>query len=257
MSVLAFLKSPVVSRKRRIFPNTDPRDPEVRLTLRSELFLIAHDDETGREHVDRQSLVLALAGSLLLELCADQRILIGKRFDTRTARYHPDPRRITITEPAPYGDPLTDAAMTQLKKTGGPIYVSDFIRQFATLDLYDRVQGDMLAIGVLRRATRRRFGLFTKDVYLPVKKAYPVRIRTWLRNLAKPRNRMDPHPDFPNMQTVALAGLATALGLTRNLYYPEPGVLHGKLMDLITGTYDSTIRDVHNEINPTNRRYVR
>jgi hypothetical protein len=257
MSVLAFLERPAVTRQRRVFPSPDPRDPEVRLTARAELFLIAHDDETGRAHLDERSLCLGLAGAILSELWLDHRILIGKRYDIHTATYVPDPGRIMITDPTPYGDPLTDAAISLLNRTGGPTYVTDFIRAFATLDLYDRVRGDLLALGVLRRTTRRRFGLFRKDTYLAVKKAWAVRARTKLRDLPNPRSSTAPVTEFPDMQTVALAGLVTALGLTRNLFHSDPGVLHDKLMNFISRTYDSTVRDVHAAINPAKRRHVR
>jgi len=258
MSNLAFLKRPVVTRKRRVFPSTDPLAPEVRLALRSELFLIAHDDQTGREHLDRRFFCLGLAGSVLLELSLEQRIMIGNHYVIRDGRYIHDPGRILIKDPGCYGDPLTDAAITLLNRTGGPLHVTDFIRQFATLDLYDRVKGDMIATGVLHRTTHRRFGfLGTTDRHLAVKPFWAVRARTKIRDLATPRDRTAPIPDFPDLQTVALTALVTALGLTRNLFHTEPGVLHGRLMDIITGLHNSTARDVHAAITPANRRYVR
>ncbi|HEX6074617.1 MAG TPA: GPP34 family phosphoprotein [Micromonosporaceae bacterium] len=253
MNISALLERPV-TKYRRIFPSTDPRDPQVRLPLRTELFLIAHDDQTGRAHIDQHSLSLGLAGAVLLELWLTMRILIGRAYLVRDGVYTPDPGRITITDPTPYGDPLTDAAMNLLKRTGGQTYVSDFIREFATLDLYDRVRGDMLAIGVLHRVTRHRLNLFRRETYLPVTTAYSVQVRTWLRNLATPRDHTQPLTDLPDMQTVALAGLVTALGLTRHLYHADPGALHRRLMDIITRLYDNTIRDVHAAINPSQRR---
>jgi hypothetical protein len=56
------------------------------------------------------------------------------------------------------------------------------------------------------------------------------------------------------MQTVALTGLVTALGLTRHLFHADPAQLHTRLMDIITRLYDTTIRDVHAAINPSQRR---
>jgi hypothetical protein len=253
MNLSALLERPV-TRNRRVFPSTDPRDPQVRLPLRTELFLVAHDDDTGHAHTDQRPLSLGLAGAVLLELWLTRRVLIGRAYQVRDGVYAPDPGRITITDPTPYGDPLTDAAMNLLKRTGGQTYVSDFIREFATLDLPDRVRGDMLAIGVLHRVTRRRFGLFRREAYLPVKRAYPVQVRTWLRNLATPGVHTQPQTDAPDMQTVALAGLVTALGLTRHLFHSDPGALHRQLMDIITRLYDNTIRDVHAAINPNQGR---
>jgi len=49
----------------------------------------------------------------------------------------------------------------------------------------------------------------------------------------------------------------TALGLTRNLFHPEPAQLHGQLMDIFTRTYDSMVRDVHAAVNPANRHRVK
>ncbi|HEX6077524.1 MAG TPA: hypothetical protein VFZ32_19980, partial [Micromonosporaceae bacterium] len=96
-----------------------------------------------------------------------------------------------------------------------------------------------------------------KEKYLPVKTAWAVQARSKLRNLATPRNRTDPLTDFPDMQTVALAGLVTALGLTRHLYHPEPATLHGQLMDMIGRLYDTTIRDVAAAINPSGGHRIR
>ncbi|HEX2416994.1 MAG TPA: GPP34 family phosphoprotein [Micromonosporaceae bacterium] len=252
MNISALLER-TVTKSRRVFPSTNPRDPEVRLPLRTELFLVAHDDETGRAHLDQHSLCLGFAGAVLLELRLSKRVLIGREYLVRDGRYGPDPGRITITDPTMWGDPLTDTAMSLLMRMGGATYVSDFIREFASLDLYDRVRGDMLAIGVLRRVTRRWFGLFRRDTYLPTKKAYPVKVRTWLRDLAVPRDHTDPNPELPHMQTVALAGLVTALGLTRNLFHSDPAWLHTRLMDIIGRLYDNTVRDVHAAINPARR----
>jgi hypothetical protein len=257
MGSLAFLERSAVTRRRRVFPSNDPLDPEARLTLRAELFLIAHDDTTGREHLDRRFLCLGLAGAILHELALEQRILIGKSYVIRSGRYTHDPGRITITDPERYGDPLTDAAINLLKRTGGPTYVTDFIREFATLDLYDRVRGDLLALGVLYRTTYRRFGLFRRERYLAVKQDWAVRARTQVRNLLRPRRRTDPIPDFPELQTVALAGLIAGLGLARNLDHSEPAQLHRSLMDMISRLYDNTVRDVQAAITPANRRYVR
>lgn len=201
-----------------VIRSTDPRDADFRLPLRAELFLLAHDDATGQAHLDRRS-------------------------------------RITILDIERYGDPLTDAAITLLRRTGGALYVTDFLRQFATLDLYDRVRGDMIAAGVLRRVPYRRFRFFRlRDRYLAVRPEWVVRARAKVRYLADPRSRTESSPD---MQTVALASLVTALGLTRNLFHAEPVRLHGKVMDMIRRFYDSTPWDVQTAINPANLRYAR
>jgi len=252
---LAVLKRRRPMRQRRIVPN--PRDPEIRLPLRTELFLIAHSDETGRNHLSRKALNLGLAGAVLMELSLTERIQIGKQYRIRDGGYVKDTGRITIIDPEFYGDPLTDQAMKLIRTTGGRFHASEFIDQFATPDLYDRVQGDMLATGVLKREIHRRFGLFRREVYSPVDGRHPIQIRSKVRDLANPRHPDDPGFELPNIQTVALAGLVAALGLARHLYHSDPAILHMKLMDLIHRLYDNTIRDVYAAINPAKRRRVR
>jgi len=245
MSVSA-LSDPPVTSNGRTFPGTDPGDPQVRLPLRTELFLLAHDDDTGNPHLDQRALCSGLAAAILLELWQTGRILIGKAFRVRDGYYTPDPGRITIIGPTALGDPLADDAMSLLNRTGGPIYVTDFLRKFTTPDLYDRVQGHMIATGILRRFTRRRFRLFRRDTFRATTPVYAVRTRAWLRSLAHPRD----NTTQPNVQTVALAGLITALGLTRNLYHADSAALHARLTNTLYRSYDNTIREVTNPLNP-------
>lgn len=245
MSVSA-LSEPPVTTNGRILPSPDPRDPQVRLPLRTELFLLSHDDDTGNPHLNQRALSLGLAAAILLELWQNRRILIGKAFRVRDGYYTPDPGRITIIDPTPLGDPLSDAALSLLQRTGGPTYVADFLGKFATPDMYDRVQGDMIARGILRRWTRRRFRFFRQDTFRATTPVYAVRTRAWLRSLAHPRNTNDQ----PHVQTTALAGLVTALGLTRNLYHADSAALHAKLTNTLYRNYDNTIRDVTNTLNP-------
>jgi hypothetical protein len=249
---LAVLERRRPMRQQRIVPN--PNDPHTRLPLRAELFLIAHSDQTGKNHLGRRALNLGLAGAILLELWLTGRIQIGKQFLIRNGRYTHDTGRITITDPELYGDPITDQAMTLLRQTGGQLRATDFIRQFATHDLYDRVQGDMLATGVLKRQVRRRFGIFRREIYRSVHKRYPIQVRSKVRDLAVPPRPDDPDFQLPDMQTVALSGLVAALGLARHMHHSEPAELHRTLMDHIHRTHDNTIRDVATAINPTRIR---
>ncbi|HEX2419685.1 MAG TPA: GPP34 family phosphoprotein [Micromonosporaceae bacterium] len=201
--------------------------------------------------MDRRILNLGLAGAILLELWLTGRIQIGKDFQIHLNTYRPDPGRISIVDPEFYGDPLTDRAMKLIRTTGGRFYAAEFIRQFATPDLYDRVQGDMLATGVLKREVRRR-----PRGHLG-RRPYPIQIRSKVRDLANPRHPDDSGFELPDMQTVALSGLVAALGLARHTYHSEAAQLHGTLMDLVHRLYDNTIRDVVAAINPASRRHAR
>jgi hypothetical protein len=178
-------------------------DEYQRLSLRAELFLIAHDDDTGRRHIDKRRLALGLAAAVLLELWLACRIRIGWRPDARYAAWHPNPGQITILDASPTGDPIIDTALRLLWNLGGTPKISDFVRQFAATNLYDRVRGQMIATGILRRATRRRFRFFRAETYLSSHPRFPVRARTGVRNL----DRAGPTP--PARHRVGRAGHRT------------------------------------------------
>jgi len=249
MNLAAVLERPKPMWQRRIVPTDDPRDPQPRLPLRTELFLIAHNDKTGKRHLSRRVLTRGLAGTVLLQFALTGQIQIGKRPKVREAGYTEDTGRISLIDTTLYGDPIDDAAMKQLRTTGGPLRVRDFIRAFATPDLYDRIKGDMIATGVLKREIHYKWGFIRTERYVPTKDAYPIQARSKIRDLFNPRHPNDPGLQLPNLQTIALAGVTAALGLARHLYHPQPGLLHKQLMNLIHRLHDNTIRNVTNTIH--------
>ncbi|HEX2419849.1 MAG TPA: GPP34 family phosphoprotein [Micromonosporaceae bacterium] len=212
--------------------------------LRAELFLIAHDDETGQSHIVPTRLELGLAAAILLELWLDGKIQIGWRFIARQGIYEADPGLITVRDAAPTGDSLKDAALAMLWHTAGP-RVSDFIRAFAATNLYDRVRGDMIATRVLHRITRRRF--FRRvDSYPAAYQDHPVRARTRVRDLAtsdlvtgRHTSRRNVTPPDPN--DVALTALLVAVGLRRHLHSSDETLQYG--LDAVT-RLNPTIRDI-------------
>jgi hypothetical protein len=217
-------------------------DEYQRLPLRAELFLIAHDDDTGRRHIDKRRLGLGLAAAVLLELWLARRIRIGWRPDARYAAWHPNPGQITILDASPTGDPIIDAALRLLWNLGGTPRISDFVRQFAATNLYDRVRGQMIATGILRRATRRRFRFFRAETYLSSHPRFPVRARTGVRNLTGQAQ--------PRQHDIALAGLVTGLGLTRYLYPPDmsPAELQRRLAEILRSQH--SVREVAGSVTP-------
>jgi Golgi phosphoprotein 3 (GPP34) len=94
-----------VDEARTVLPTTPER--MARLPLHAELFLLAHDDDTGEPHINRRSLALGLAGAILLQLWLTQRVAIGWTYDMATRRWAPKPGRIALTTADPTGDPLS------------------------------------------------------------------------------------------------------------------------------------------------------
>ena len=226
MSVQMIERSDVI-RNRPQAPQSQG-DEYRRLPLRAELFLIAHDDDTGRCHVDKRRLAIGLACAVLLELWLARRIRIGWRPDARSGGWHRNPGHITILDATLTGDPIIDAALRLLWNLGGTPRISDFVRQLAdTTNLYDRVRGQMVAAGTLRHTTRRRFWFFRTATHLSCHPGFPVRARTGVRSLTRQGQ--------PRHHDIALAGLVTALGLTRHLYPPDMSLaeLQQRLADIL------------------------
>jgi hypothetical protein len=89
---------------------------------------------------------------LLLELWFAGRVHIGWRYDIHRAGWVPDPGRIGVLNAEPTGDPIADAALGMLWRSGTIGYVGEFLREFATPDLYERARAYLVATGLLLSA---------------------------------------------------------------------------------------------------------
>lgn len=224
------------------------RDDLTPLSLRAELFLLAHNEDTGEPHHGKRSATTGLAAAVLLELWFAGRIHIGWRYDVRRGGWVPEPGRIGVLNTEPTGDPIADTALHMLWRSGTIGYVRDFLREFATPDLYERSRAYLIACGLLRRTELRRFW-FRRRGYVPAKPAFPVRARTRVRDIATRRREAKSQYDE---HYLALAALVTALGLTPNLRPPAgtPARLARRLREIV-GTYaDPAIRDTANALAP-------
>ncbi|HEX6075948.1 MAG TPA: GPP34 family phosphoprotein [Micromonosporaceae bacterium] len=232
----------------RRFPTNHDGQSDV-LSLRSELFLIAHNETTGHPHVEKRSLTLGLAAAVLLELWFADRIRIGWRPDARNGIWQQHPGHITVLDATPTGDPITDTALTLLWNLGGTPRINDFVRAFTTTNLYERVRGHMIAAGTLCQTPRRRFRFFHTDAYLPTHTAYPIRIRARIRNLATQRHTDHEQIDHHGL---ALAALVTMLRLGAYLYPPDmsPAQLQQRLNEITKDRSHTAIGEVTAAIRP-------
>jgi hypothetical protein len=186
-----------------------------RLPLRAELYFVAHDDDRGTAHIRPRVLAVGLAGAVLLELWLAGRVYPGWRFDPATARWMPGPGQLAVVVPHPLGDPLADAALAavrSVRRASQPErQLRDWLRQFTFTDPYERVRADMVAAGVLRRTSRRRYGM-ARDRYVATDDAWAVRARARVRSAVTAT---------PDRQCTALCGLVDVLHLVPHLYSPE------------------------------------
>lgn len=227
---------------------TGHRDDPTELPLRAELFVLAHDDDTGHLRTTRRTLERTLAAAVLLELWLAGRIAIGWRYNARHGVWDPDPGRITINNPEPTGDPINDTALTTLVRSGTP-NITDFVRQFATTDLYERVRGDLIATGTIRRTTRRRFGFRFRETHRTADPALPFRVRAAIRDAITLFE-----PEQPDYRTIVQAALVAAAGLTTYLYPTGTPVhrLRQRIHTVIHNRSDTTISEITDAI--TSRR---
>jgi hypothetical protein len=229
-------------------------DRSFRLPLHTELFLVAHNDTTGQAHLGQTALCRGLAGAILLELWLTWRIQIGWRYDARNGVATLEPGLIRVIDPDLIGDPLTDAALAHIWRTGGALHVRQFVKEFATPDLYDRVRADMVATGVLRRVTRRRLLFSRQEAHIPVHPRLSLRARSSVRAVADNPNHTHAEDQESNRQAQALAGLVLALGLTRHVIPVSPAEIQRKLIDLLAGQRDPAIRETVAALAPRRHR---
>ncbi|KIR61322.1 hypothetical protein TK50_26875 [Micromonospora haikouensis] len=204
-----------------------------RLPLRDELFMLAHDDDTGRLHVHRRALALGLAGAVLIDLHLAARVIVDP----------PDPtspvpgQRLRLRTDRPVGDLIADAALASLHPTRTAPPLRTWLRHFA-VDLYDRTRAGLVTTGILRPHRQRRLaGIAHRDTYLPTHCKWSVVPRARLCYLAQGREQ-------PNDHTAALAGLVAVLGLTTHLYLDNDPTTLTTRLTTIADQHHRAVRDI-------------
>jgi hypothetical protein len=223
-------------------PSAPRHDQPERMALRTDVFLISHDDDTGRPHLDKQSIAVGLAGAVLLELWYAGRVRLGWHGNPRHGTWQRNHAQVTLTDASATGDAINDAALVLLWRMGGTVDTHRFIEHFASTDLYEQVRDYLVTKGVLRPFTRRRYWFFRTEHRRPASAVHPVKAHARIRNVARLHR--------PRTQDTALAALVTALGLTpyfRLGDYSVSGV-HLQLAELIGPQHP--IRDIARTIRP-------
>jgi hypothetical protein len=174
------------------------------LSLAEEIVLLSLDDETGRP-VGRSGMApdLALAGALLMDLS------LARRIDT-------DRDRLWVSDPAPTGDPVADAALARLAAPGAPgdargaILLLARDAAAARAALLDR----LVEAGLLRRAESRFLWVFADRSFPKAAgRAEAADARARLRAVLLAE-------EIPAPRDALLLGVARAAGLLPLLFQP-------------------------------------
>lgn len=142
-----------------------------------------------------------LAGSELVRLAAAGRVDIVRG-------------RIVIRDTAPTGDPLLDAALASMDGPDGPIAKAWVAR--LRPDLVRQYLARAEAAGIIRADRRKALGFIPVTRWTVVDTARAARARARLAEVAAGTGPVDP-------ARAALAGLASAVGLTRVLFPGRDG----------------------------------
>ncbi|NES16538.1 MULTISPECIES: GPP34 family phosphoprotein [Micromonospora] len=203
------------------------------LSLRDELFLLGHDDDTGQPHIHRQTLALGLAGAVLIDLFLAGRIVLDTTDDTGPG----GEQRLRLHLDRPVGDLIADTALASIRYARPTPPLRGWLPGFAA-DLYDRTRAGLQAGGILRHDVRRRLGgLARTDRYLPTDLKWPVVARARLHYIATGRSQPDNH-------TAALGGLIATLGLTNHLYLADDTAALTVQLRTIAEQHHRQVRDI-------------
>jgi hypothetical protein len=222
-------------------------DQPERMPLRTDLFLISHDDDTGRPHLEKHSIAVGLAGAILLELWYAGRVRLGWHGNPHQHTWQRNHTHVTLLNATPTNDPIHDAAIGLLWRLGGTVNIKRFIEQFATTDLYEAVRDHLTDTGILRRFYRRRFLFLRTEHRRPANAVHPVKARARIRDVAR---LLQPHT-----RDTILTALVVALNLTphaRLIDYSISG-LHIQLTELIGPQHP--IHDITKAIAPYRLRF--
>jgi hypothetical protein len=235
------------SGRRGATPRTPRQDQPEPMSLRTDLYLLAHNDDTGQPHLDKHTIAVGLAGAVLLELWYAGRVRLGWHGNPHQHTWQRNHTQVTLLNATPTDDTINDAALVLLWRMGGTTDTRRFIHQLATTNLYEAVRDHLTTTGILRTFTRRRYWLLRTKHRRPASAVHPVKAHARIRNVARLHR--------PRTQDTNLAALGTALGLTAHLRLGDYSVsgLHIQLTEHIGPQHP--IRDIAKAIRPHHHTY--
>ncbi len=193
------------SSRRDTTPGVPRQDEPERMPLRTDVFLIAHCDDTGLPRLDKHSVSVGLAAAVLVELWHARRVRLGWHGNPDQCTWERNHTEITLIDASATGDHINDAALLLLWQMGGTVNTDQFINHFAATNLYDAVRDHLTDQRILHRFYRRRFLFFRTEHRRPRSAVHAVKARARIRNVARLYR--------PHYKDTALAALVTALGL--------------------------------------------
>lgn len=167
------------------------------LGLADELFMVGHNEYTGKTVINAEMLDAGLAGAALAELILQRRVTVvaGK---------------VAVDDPRPWGDPVTDVVLREIHSRGSEFVPRAWVEHLRG-NVGEVVAQRVVAAGMIRR-DEQRSGLSRK---LTVR--YPaVNALTATRPLVRLSYYLQ-RPAQIDAQTATLAALVKATGLEQRI----------------------------------------
>jgi hypothetical protein len=167
------------------------------LGLADELFMVGHNEYTGKTVINQEMLDAGLAGAALCELILQRRVNVvaGK---------------VAVDDPRPWGDPVTDVVLREIHSRGNEFVPRAWIEHLRG-NVGEVVAQRVVGLGMARR-DEQRSGLSRK-----VTVRYPaVNALTATRPLVRLSYYLQ-RPAQIDAQTATLAALVKATGLEQRI----------------------------------------
>jgi hypothetical protein len=196
------------------------------LSLRDDLFLLAHDD-TGKLVIQDASIGAGLAGATLIDLLQSGRVFVSGG-------------RLTVVDTSSTGDDETDATIEAIAANTAPCGPRAWV-SWISHGAYERIAETLAARGRVHRSTTRRLGVIAVRRCLPANIEDLVRVRARLRYAIHGR-------DLPDPATAALCGLVRVLRLESSLLLSMPTSDLLLALERMTSANEVPIRQVTNAV---------
>jgi hypothetical protein len=191
-------------------------------TLRTDVFLLAHDD-AGRLIGSEAGVGAGLAGATLIELLLAGRIAVAEG-------------RLDVIDSALTGDEESDATLEAIAANTAPCGPRAWV-SWISHGAYDRVAEQLAEAGVVQRTSARRLGL------LPVQRCRPAQDEDLIRVRARVRYAIH-GTQPPDPSTAALCGLVRVLRLESSLLLNAPTSDLLRALERMAGANEVTVRQV-------------
>lgn len=187
--------------------------------LADDLFLLAHNDMTGKPRLHPRVAGIALAGALLGELALFGRVDIH-------------PGSVVVVNPRPIPDRLADRVLRQVEADRQASPVGTWLARLAPT-ANDRVAGRLAEAGLLNKS---RSGLLRRETWAPTDMAAAAWPVTRLRSLL---TKFEPL----TVPDATLAGFTIACGLVQQVLWDTSPDVH-RYLDYVVANLAGPLRDL-------------